>query len=307
MSERKLRLYVGYLFFVYRNHAVSPINQLLLTLRFFASGAFIICASDFCGVDKGTASRIIKKVSEAIARLGPAFISFPETEREINQTQQGFYRIASFPRVVGAIDCTHVPIKSPGGDNAEEYRGRDGKFSVNVQTVCNAGLKIMDIVSRWPGAVHDQTIFNNSGVKARFEQGQMGNLVLLGDSGYALTNYLLTPFLQPRTPGENLFNESHIRTRNTVERSYGVWKRRFPVLANTIRLKLDRVEAIIVACAVLHNIAIDMKEEEPPICPDIQQAIDQAIAAERQQIGGEGVVHNNATRECFVQYFTSLL
>lgn len=292
--------------FFYRNHSMSPINQLLLTLRFYACGAFIICLGDFCGVEKGTASRIIKKVSEAIARLSPAYIKFPQSQLELNQVQQSIYNIAAYPRVIGALDCTHVTIKSPGGANAEEYRGRDGKFSINVQTVCNAELKIMDIVSRWPGAVHDQTIFNNSALKARFEQGRMGNLVLLGDSGYALTNYLMTPFLHPRTPAENLYNEAHIRTRNIVERSYGVWKRRFPVLANKLRLKLERVEAVIVACAVLHNIAIDAKEEEPPVHPDVQQAIDEVIVAERQQ-NGEEVIHNNATREHFVQYFRSLL
>lgn len=60
-----------------------------------------------------------------------------------------------------------------------------------------------------------------------------------------------------------LYIESQIRTRNVVERSYGVLERRFPVLALGIRLKLDAVEAIIVACAVLHNIAIDANDAVP--------------------------------------------
>ncbi|KAJ9579415.1 hypothetical protein L9F63_024478, partial [Diploptera punctata] len=175
-----------------RNHAISSMAQLLLTLRYYACGNFLICMGDFCGIDKGTTSRIIRRVSEAIAGLGRTFIRLPETEEEISQVQQGFYEIASFPKVIGALDCTHVKISSPGGPNAEEYRGRKGYFSINVQTVCDAQLKILDIVSRWQGSTHDQTIFNNSALKAQFERGQMGNSVLLGDSGYAMKNTVVS-------------------------------------------------------------------------------------------------------------------
>eukprot|EP00102_Acyrthosiphon_pisum_P023339 XP_016660549.1 PREDICTED: uncharacterized protein LOC107883951 isoform X2 [Acyrthosiphon pisum] len=60
-----------------------------------------------------------------------------------------------------------------------------------------------------------------------------------------------------------LYNESQIRTRNVVERSFGVWKRRFPVLSLGLRLQLKTVQAIIVATAVLHNICREMKEDLP--------------------------------------------
>ncbi|CAI6370893.1 unnamed protein product, partial [Macrosiphum euphorbiae] len=58
-----------------------------------------------------------------------------------------------------------------------------------------------------------------------------------------------------------------------VERSYGVWKRRFPVLSLGIRLDLSKVEAIIVATAVLHNIAILQKEKIPVTTNEIQEQI----------------------------------
>lgn len=282
-------------------------NQLLLTLRYFACGDFLVCVGDFIGIDKGTASRIIKRVSESIACLAPTYIKFPSTQEEIGRTQECFFKIGSFPRVTGAIDCTHIRIKSPGGENAEDYRGRKGYFSFNVQTVANYDLKIMDIVCRWPGSAHDQTIFNNSSLKARFERGDMGNRILLGDSGYAASNHILTPVAIPRTRAEHLYNEAHIRTRNVVERSYGVWKRRFPVLAQGIRLNTDRVEAVVIACAVLHNIAVEMNEVLPELDPVFQEAIEMCIANERQQ--DEDIQDNgqNATRNNFIQYFNSLL
>lgn len=68
-----------------------------------------------------------------------------------------------------------------------------------------------------------------------------------------------------------LYKEAHISTRNVIERCFGVWKRRFPVLAYGLRLKLDTILQVIVATAVLHNIARNMNEEEPPLPEDINE------------------------------------
>lgn len=67
-----------------------------------------------------------------------------------------------------------------GQDDAEVYRNRKGYFSVNVQVISSADLYIKDIVARWPGSAHDSTIFNNSRVKHRFDEGEFGNGFLLG-------------------------------------------------------------------------------------------------------------------------------
>lgn len=133
----------------------------------------------------------------------------------------------------------------------------------------NSDLKITDIVARWPGLAHDSTIFNNSRLRGTFEQGIYGDGLLLGDSGYPIKLYIMTPLLNPRTPAEQLYNESHIRTRNIIERLFGIWKRRFPILALGLRVQLDKVMAIIVATAILHNVARQNEDEEPPEDPNL--------------------------------------
>lgn len=133
---------------------------------------------------------------------------------------------------------------------------------------------IQDIVARWPGSAHDSRIFQNSLVKERFERGEFNASLLLGDSGYAVTNYCLTLLAQTTTRAEELFNEAQIRTRNPIERTFGVLKRRFPVLALGIRLALTKVQHICVACAILHNVAVKMHNGDPPVnLPEIEQAI----------------------------------
>lgn len=75
----------------------------------------------------------------------------------------------------------------------------------------------------------------------------------------------MTPIGDPQTRMQQLYDEAHIRTRNSVERTIGVWKRRFPVLAYGCRLQLSTVLAVIPATAVLHNVAILNNEKEPPV------------------------------------------
>lgn len=49
-----------------------------------------------------------------------------------------------------------------------------------------------------------------------------------------------------------------------IERLFGIWKRRFPVLAIGLRTKEETTMATIVATAVLHNLLIQENDVMPP-------------------------------------------
>ena len=171
-------------------------NQLLITLRFYATGTFQLVLADLIHIDKSTVCRIVHKVTAAIARLCPKYVKFPTTAVERRNEMNAFYRLSGLPGVLGAVDCTHVPIQSPGGVDAEIYRNRKGYFPVNVQLVSDSRGRITDVVARWPGSVHDSTIFDNSRVRAMLETSPHDGY-LIGDGGYPCRQYLLTPCCQP--------------------------------------------------------------------------------------------------------------
>lgn len=241
-----------------RNAAIPPLLQLVIALRFYATGCFQLTDGDLFGVHDSTVSRIVARVSPAIASLKNEYIRFAPTQ----ETSAGFYRKSRFPGVIGAIDCTHISIQNPGGANGELFRNRKGDFSINVQVVCDTEEEISNIVARWPGSTHDSRIFDNSHICALLEnQTFQGHLV--GDLGYACRAYLMTPILHPQTRAERRYNTSHIAARGVVEKMFGVWKRRFPCLAKRLRTKLDTTLTIIVAVAVLYNFGKRYGDELP--------------------------------------------
>jgi len=101
---------------------------------------------DLTHIHKSIVLRIIKRVSLAIALLHPHFIKMPTSTNEQHAIQLGFYSIRGFPRVIGAIDCTHIRIQSPNSDIGEQFRNRKGYFSINVQAVCTSNLVITNLV-----------------------------------------------------------------------------------------------------------------------------------------------------------------
>ena len=112
--------------------------------------------------------------------------------------------------------------------------------------------KFINLVARWPGSVHDSHIFWTSQIQEYLEHHHTS----LGDSGYAVKLYLTTPYSDPTTAKERVFNRSLRKTRVLIEQVFGRWKRRFHLLHSEIRMKPENVCLLIGACAILQNIAI---------------------------------------------------
>ena len=115
-------------------------------------------------------------------------------------------------------------------------------------------MLITNCVARWPGSVHDARILRESPLFADFESNRRPlSGVLLGDSGYMVREWLLTPILNPRDAHEAAYTDAHCVTRSTIERCNGVLKRRWHCLHGEIRLHPKKVCKVICVCVMLHN------------------------------------------------------
>ena len=155
-------------------------------------------------------------------------------------TKQRWAEKLGFPVTLGAIDCTHFI-------NCKNFP------SFNVQATCDQNYTFTSVDVGWPGSVHDARIFQTSELHEVISR-QMGGF-LLGDSGYGIAPYMMTPYNDPNTPAERHFNKIHKANRVVIEHSFGQLKRRFPILRYGIHLKLGNIPKCIMACFILHNIA----------------------------------------------------
>ncbi|KAL5239233.1 hypothetical protein ACI65C_006643 [Semiaphis heraclei] len=97
--------------------------------------------------------------------------------------------------------------------------------------ICDSNLQILNVSAKFPGSANDACVWNSSSDKPfvmnLHERGH-SSYFLLGDSGYALRPWLMTPYLDPapRSP-EALYNDSFCSIRSITERCIGVLKMRF--------------------------------------------------------------------------------
>ncbi|XP_031335321.1 putative nuclease HARBI1 [Photinus pyralis] len=207
--------------------------------------------------------RCIHEVTECIDNhLAPEHIIFPNTRRELNINKELFMQHFNFPGVVGAIDGTHVAILKPVIEE-HNFVNRKGFHSLNVQIICNSNLRILNINANYPGATHDSFIWRQSQIREYMNhlhnEGNRG-CWLIGDSGYPLEPYLMTPFLNPaENSPEARYNQTHCSARNCVERCIGVLKMRFRCILKerTARYTPQLVGRLVNTCATLHNMCID--------------------------------------------------
>ena len=81
--------------------------------------------------------------------------------------------------------------------------------------------------------------------------------VILGDSAYACNNRLIPPSRGDVEGARHRFNKAHKKTRCTIERAYGVLKKRFYALKTRMRVRNMKRAAELDQCSViLHNICI---------------------------------------------------
>lgn len=161
-----------------RSHPIPSHVQLLCTLGFLATGTFQREIADRAGISQPSLSRVMPRVLNGIIRLIPEFIKFPYDDQ--TEVKTAFHAIAGMPNTIGAIDCTHVRIKAPSAASIQ-YINRKNFHSINVQVICDAECRILNVVARWPGGNHDSFILHNSTVGMRLEAGAVRSGWLVGE------------------------------------------------------------------------------------------------------------------------------
>ncbi|XP_046438402.1 putative nuclease HARBI1 [Daphnia pulex] len=183
---------------LFGQRCLLPIEQILVSLQFYANGTFQSTVGNVLKISQSSVSRCVRDVSKALCDIASDHIFFPDNLLEI---QLGFTDIANLRGVVGSVDGTHIRIARPHL-NEEIYVNRKGYHSINVQGICDAECNFLSVSASKPGSSHDANVFADSAIGQAFKNNEFGQSYLLGDSGYACTPFLLTPYSQPQGRAE---------------------------------------------------------------------------------------------------------
>jgi hypothetical protein len=157
-------------------------------------------------------------------------IQFPRGNRLLN-VMRDFEEFCGLPTVAGAIDGTHIHIRKPYVGLEDYFYFKSSGYSMQMQAVVDRHKRFLDVAVGMPGSTHDSCMLRHS---ALYQQAESGTLFdtdisvegftpyLLGDAGYPLKQWLLTPYqdgprrARHRLVLERLFNRKISRGRSVV-------------------------------------------------------------------------------------------
>ena len=106
----------------------------------------------------------VKEVCHILSKnIAPCMIKYLSSKAKVEKANREFLQKIGFPRVLGCIDGTHIPISEPQ-ENPHDYFLYKMKYTMNVQAICDCNGRFMNIDIKWPGSLHDARVFCNSEV-----------------------------------------------------------------------------------------------------------------------------------------------
>lgn len=130
--------------------------------------------------------------------------------------------------------------------------------------------RFRNVSIKFPGSVHDATVFKESGVFKHASQlippfttmisSISTPLMLVGDPAYPLLPWLLKPYTGTLSSYEESFNTSLSSARVCVENAFGRLKGRWRCVCKRTDISISAVPKVVVACTILHNFCEKEKE-----------------------------------------------
>ena len=114
-----------------RSSALPVLWQVLLALRFFATGSYYLVLGDTMHVSKSSVCRCVYNIAKVLVDIRRKVIKFPNTQTRL-QIKRAFYALGGIPNVTGCVDGCLIEILRPK-NNTREFISRKGWPAINIQ------------------------------------------------------------------------------------------------------------------------------------------------------------------------------
>jgi hypothetical protein len=252
-------------------------DRVAISLLRLNSGGSLVTVGSSVGVNHSTVSLITWRFIEAMEERGSHHLRWPASG-EMENIKSKFEEIYGLPNCCGIVDTTHITMcLSSAEPNCKVWLDHEKNYSMVFQAVVDADMRFMDIVTGWPGSMKESSILQSSGLFKLCEKGERLNgsklklsdgseigEYLIGDAGYPLLPWLLTPYQEKDLiEAEAEFNRKNSAARIVAPRTLAKFKDTWRFLQGEMwRPDKHRLPRIVHVCCLLHNIVIDLQEEE---------------------------------------------
>ena len=303
-----------------RKDVITLEKRLAITLYYLKDQGSMKMTANVFGVAQCTVGQVVHEMCKILSEnIGPKMIKFPSDKDEVMQAISEFHTRFGFPKVIGCVDGTHIPIKAPS-ENTHDYFSYKMCYSVNVQAICDAFGRFINVEVKWPGSVHDARVFSNCQVQKSFVSGKFSLFytellsncecvpqLILGDPAYPLLPYLMKEYEHCITNEHVIFNQLLRSARNQIECAFGRLKARWRILQRPLDIPIKLTPKVIYACFVLHNYCEQRKVDVD------SNLVEQIINAERRNVAKADKIYSSTTtagvkvRDTIADYFKQYL
>lgn len=249
--------------------SISPELRVSAALRYFGGGSVDDIMRSH-GLSRSSLFVSVWAVVDAINKHPELAIRFPENHNKQRSIASGFQATseAQFDCCVGAIDGMLVWTEKPSEKDCLGMKCGSGnflcerkrKFGFNMQGICDAQGRFIDVWIINPASSSDYTAFTRSKLDAKLNRpGFLAEgLALFGDNAYKCTEYMVTPYMNVREGPKDDFNFYHSQVRSNIERAFGRLVQRWAILRRPLPSTMGVKKQICLAMALckLHNFCL---------------------------------------------------
>ncbi|KAM0866898.1 hypothetical protein ACQ4PT_042338 [Festuca glaucescens] len=237
-------------------------------IRLYSSGPSDSLGSS-AGVSESTVLLVAEKFVDDVRKRAEHHFSWPDSY-QMDKIKSMFGKIHNIHNCCGVICTTHIPF-GPNCDHGENGR-------ILMQAIIDSKMRFINVVLNPTDSItqlsflHKSTLFkecekggwlNGSKLKVASDGSEAGEY-LIGDAGYPLLPWLLTPYQEENLSDPKAeFNRRHSAATTCAQKALAMLQEKWKCLQEDVWWpeNLQTRSKMIFVCCTLHNIFIDMEDD----------------------------------------------
>ena len=147
-------------------------KRVVMTLHYLKDQGSTVMTANVFGCYISPACNAVKEVSRILSKnIALCLIKHPSRMAEIEKWNREVLQKIGFPRVLGCVDGTHIPLSEPR-ENPDDYFSYKMKYTINIQAICDCNRRFVYVDIKWPGSLYNARVFAGFQLQKGYTKGK---------------------------------------------------------------------------------------------------------------------------------------